>query len=159
VLNSHVLEDMKPFWLVSGAYLPLFTGSFSYDVQGSRTTVLGLFEPCIWRLSVAPKVDNYLPCVYSHIHKDFIVIKISVRTSNSLMQSFLFHMVLVHEAIDFWIMSITVCTTALNEKNSSRKELKDLDYVLNLPLNEFKWGLLIALNHIACKLIFIFKNS
>jgi len=70
------------------------------------------------------KVDNYLPCVWSHIPENLLLIRISVRTLNFLMQSFLFYMVLVHETIDFRTMDITVCTTILTEKNSCRKYLK-----------------------------------
>jgi hypothetical protein len=43
-------------------------------------------------------------------------------------------------------------------KNSCRKVLKDLDYLLYLPLNEFKRGLLIALIYIVCKLVYIKKT-
>jgi len=74
------------------------------------------------------------------------------------MQSFLFYMVLVHETIDFCTMGITVCTTTLSlkkKKNSCRKVRKGLDDGLNLPLNEFKLGLLFELNYIVCKLIYI----
>jgi len=55
-------------------------------------------------------------------------------------------------------MGITECTTTLTgKKKNSHKELKDFDYVVNLPLNEFKWGLLIPLNYVLWKLIYIYK--
>lgn len=54
------------------------------------------------------------------------------------MQSLLFYVVLVHETIDLCTMGVRVCTTTLTEKNLMSQSIKDLDYVVNLPLNEFK---------------------
>jgi len=48
--------------------------------------------------------------------KSLLVIRISVRTLNFLIRSFLFYMVLVHETIDFCTMGITECTTTLTGK-------------------------------------------
>jgi len=90
--------------------------------------------------------------------KTLLLIRISVRTLNFLMQSLLFYVVLVHETIDLCTMGVRVCTTTLTEKNLMSQSIKDLDYVVNLPLNELKWGLWIAMNYIVCHLICIKKN-
>jgi hypothetical protein len=74
------------------------------------------------------------------------------------MQGFLFGMVFVHEAIDFWTMGIRLCTNHTDWKKTRIAKNLNLDYVLNLPLNEFKLGLLIALNYILCKLIYVKKS-
>jgi hypothetical protein len=68
--------------------------------------------------------------------KTLLLVRISVRTLNFLMQSFLFYMVLGHETTDFCTMGITVCTTILTKKNSCRKVLKRLGLRTELIL---KW--------------------
>jgi len=104
------------------------------------------------------KVDNYLLCVWSHMPEEFIAYQslchnfklpnaefLILQSIGSRKYRFLHYgRNSMHHHIDW-------------KKNSCRKVLINLDYVLNLPLNEFKWGLWIALNYIVCNFIYIKK--
>lgn len=156
VLKAHVSEDMKPFLIgkrniFTNVYEKLLPQCAGFKNHSSWAS---------WALKMEAANRSEKSTTIYHVYgviflKTLLLIRISVRTLKFPMQSFLFYMILVHENIDFCTMGVTVCTTTLTEKNSCRKALKDLDCVLNLPLNEFKWGLWIALNYIVCNLIYI----
>lgn len=157
VLKAHVSEDMK--------HLLIGKRSIFTNVYGKLLPQCACFKNhytwASWTLKTEAASCSEKSTTIYHVYgviflKTLLLIRISVKILNFLMQSFLLYMVLVHETIDFCTMGITVCTTTLRKKkNSCRKVLKGLDYGLNLPLNEFKLGLLFELNCIVCKLICI----